>query len=62
VIPLRVIAIIGVVGYFAFALTSKQKYQAVPKAAAAKKRMFIMRAVVLVVVLAVAVIFVFQSS
>jgi transcriptional regulator with XRE-family HTH domain len=62
VVPLRVIAVMGVVGYFAFALSSKQKYQVSPQTAATKKRMLIIHAVVLVVVLVVAAAFVFQNS
>jgi putative copper export protein len=47
---------------FAFALSSKQKYQVSPQTAATKKRMLIIHAVVLVVVLVVAAAFVFQNS
>lgn len=55
VLPLRVVALVGVVGYFACALVSKSKYQPQPACRPSRQKLIVSRIVLLPVVVAVAV-------
>lgn len=62
VVPMRVIAVIGVIGYFAFAMISKGKYQPKPSAKASWGRYWASRIVLLLIIIAVIVAFLMQPT
>lgn len=62
VLPLRVVAIIAIAGYIAFALASKAKYQPKPAAKASWKRYWASRLILLLIILAVIVAFLMQPT
>lgn len=62
VVPLRVVAVIGVVGYLAFAFASKAKYQPKPAARVSWKRYWGSRAVVLLIMIFAIATFVIQAT
>ncbi len=61
VVPLRVVAVMGVVGYVVFAMVSKAKYQLKPQAKASWGRYLASRVVLLLIIIAVIVAFLMQS-
>lgn len=62
VIPMRVVAVIGVIGYFAFAMISKTKYQPKPQPKISWKRYWASRIVLLLIIVAVIVAFLMQQT
>lgn len=61
VLPLRVIGVIGVLGYFAFALASKAKYQPKPKAKKAVGCLIASRVILLLIIVGVIVMYLIQA-
>lgn len=61
VVPMRVVACIGVIGYFVFAMASKARYQPQPKAKASWQKYLASRIVVLLIVIAAIVMFIMQT-
>lgn len=62
VVPMRVIAVLGVIGYVVFALISKSHYQPKPARRVSWSRYWASRIVLLLVILAVIVGFLMQPS
>lgn len=62
VLPMRIVAIMGVVGYFVFAMISKTRYQPKPSNKASWKKYWASRIILLLIILAAVVTFMMEPT